>query len=220
MSGDSPVFTVLPASALAVLASRTEANALARDIAKAHPGEEWVVLELAGRYQRIEHSAGGDTPAVEAQGPVWFGIDWGRPGLVIPHGPPPRWDGDDFGVIAVDAAPAPDLAVSPAATAADLAQDGQIPQRCAPHAHVWASSDYRNAFRCEDCGERIKRGALPNRYAPPSVDNLPARLLPLPEHGGCASPPRGWWCSRPPGHDGPCAARPAPGGTDTTEVVL
>ena len=26
---------------------------------------------------------------------------------------------------------------------------------------------------------------------------------------GCTVPPEGWWCSRGPGHDGPCAARPA-----------
>jgi hypothetical protein len=25
---------------------------------------------------------------------------------------------------------------------------------------------------------------------------------------GCTVPPFGWWCSRTPGHDGPCAARP------------
>lgn len=25
---------------------------------------------------------------------------------------------------------------------------------------------------------------------------------------GCEVPPPGWWCSREPGHDGPCAARP------------
>lgn len=24
----------------------------------------------------------------------------------------------------------------------------------------------------------------------------------------CKRPPDGWWCSRPEGHDGPCAARP------------
>lgn len=24
---------------------------------------------------------------------------------------------------------------------------------------------------------------------------------------GCKVPPAGWWCSREPGHDGPCAAR-------------
>lgn len=24
----------------------------------------------------------------------------------------------------------------------------------------------------------------------------------------CTLPPSGWWCSREPGHDGPCAARP------------
>lgn len=24
----------------------------------------------------------------------------------------------------------------------------------------------------------------------------------------CQVPPRGWWCSRGDGHDGPCAARP------------
>lgn len=28
---------------------------------------------------------------------------------------------------------------------------------------------------------------------------------------GCTVPPEGWWCSREPGHDGPCAARPATG---------
>ena len=27
----------------------------------------------------------------------------------------------------------------------------------------------------------------------------------------CAMPPVGWWCSRPGGHDGPCAARPIVG---------
>ncbi len=25
----------------------------------------------------------------------------------------------------------------------------------------------------------------------------------------CEVPPQGWWCSREPGHDGPCAARPS-----------
>ncbi len=25
---------------------------------------------------------------------------------------------------------------------------------------------------------------------------------------GCQLPPPGWWCSREPGHEGPCAARP------------
>lgn len=25
---------------------------------------------------------------------------------------------------------------------------------------------------------------------------------------GCKLPPAGWWCSRAPGHEGPCAARP------------
>lgn len=25
---------------------------------------------------------------------------------------------------------------------------------------------------------------------------------------GCPLPPPGWWCSRTPGHEGPCAARP------------
>lgn len=25
---------------------------------------------------------------------------------------------------------------------------------------------------------------------------------------GCRVPPEGWWCSREPGHEGPCAARP------------
>lgn len=24
----------------------------------------------------------------------------------------------------------------------------------------------------------------------------------------CERPPEGWWCSRPAGHEGPCAARP------------
>lgn len=28
---------------------------------------------------------------------------------------------------------------------------------------------------------------------------------------GCTVPPEGWWCSREPGHDGPCAARPETG---------
>lgn len=28
------------------------------------------------------------------------------------------------------------------------------------------------------------------------------------ERGQCAVPPKGWWCSRPAGHEGPCAARP------------
>jgi len=27
---------------------------------------------------------------------------------------------------------------------------------------------------------------------------------------GCNRPPPGWWCSREPDHDGPCAARPVP----------
>lgn len=30
---------------------------------------------------------------------------------------------------------------------------------------------------------------------------------PLPPDLGCPLPPPGWWCSREPGHDGPCAAR-------------
>jgi hypothetical protein len=28
------------------------------------------------------------------------------------------------------------------------------------------------------------------------------------DNGRCRIPPEGWWCSREPGHDGPCAARP------------
>lgn len=34
-------------------------------------------------------------------------------------------------------------------------------------------------------------------------------LYPLPGQG-CSIPPEGWWCSRWPGHDGPCAAREVP----------
>lgn len=29
-----------------------------------------------------------------------------------------------------------------------------------------------------------------------------------PDDQGCPLPPDGWWCSRKPGHEGPCAARP------------
>lgn len=28
------------------------------------------------------------------------------------------------------------------------------------------------------------------------------------DEGICTLPPEGWWCSRTPGHEGPCAARP------------
>lgn len=28
------------------------------------------------------------------------------------------------------------------------------------------------------------------------------------DEGICTIPPQGWWCSRTPGHEGPCAARP------------
>lgn len=39
---------------------------------------------------------------------------------------------------------------------------------------------------------------------------------------GCKLPPEGWWCSREPGHEGPCAARPLPTviarGTPTPET--
>jgi hypothetical protein len=31
----------------------------------------------------------------------------------------------------------------------------------------------------------------------------------LPPNLGCKLPPSGWWCSREPGHEGPCAARPS-----------
>lgn len=33
---------------------------------------------------------------------------------------------------------------------------------------------------------------------------------PNPPPPRCMRPPPGWWCSREPGHSGPCAARPAP----------
>jgi|SRR5579871_2792792 len=36
------------------------------------------------------------------------------------------------------------------------------------------------------------------------------RKLEEPRDQGCRRPPEGWWCSREPGHDGPCAARPIP----------
>jgi hypothetical protein len=39
-------------------------------------------------------------------------------------------------------------------------------------------------------------------------------LEPLPPNLGCKLPPPGWWCSREPGHDGPCAARPTDGVTE------
>jgi hypothetical protein len=29
-----------------------------------------------------------------------------------------------------------------------------------------------------------------------------------PQDDNCQVPPPGWWCSRDPGHDGPCAAYP------------
>jgi len=29
--------------------------------------------------------------------------------------------------------------------------------------------------------------------------------------GACTVPPTGWWCSRPKGHEGPCAAIPIDG---------
>lgn len=32
----------------------------------------------------------------------------------------------------------------------------------------------------------------------------------LPPDLGCDLPPEGWWCSRPPDHEGPCAARRVP----------
>jgi hypothetical protein len=32
-----------------------------------------------------------------------------------------------------------------------------------------------------------------------------------PDADPCDRAPAGWWCSRTPGHDGPCAARPDPG---------
>lgn len=36
--------------------------------------------------------------------------------------------------------------------------------------------------------------------------------------GKCEIPPAGWWCSREPGHDGPCAAR-STGGTSAYDRV-
>lgn len=30
----------------------------------------------------------------------------------------------------------------------------------------------------------------------------------IPRYQGCNVPPTGWWCSREPNHEGPCAARP------------
>lgn len=32
--------------------------------------------------------------------------------------------------------------------------------------------------------------------------------------GRCSVPPEGWWCSRQPGHEGPCATRPVGEGND------
>ena len=39
---------------------------------------------------------------------------------------------------------------------------------------------------------------------------FPKNLIFYNEREMCNRPPDGWWCSRKPGHDGPCAARPRP----------
>ena len=54
-----------------------------------------------------------------------------------------------------------------------------------------------------------------NSFPEPPVRPPPPRPVeyregfsrPVPADLGCKLPPRGWWCSREPGHDGPCAAR-------------
>jgi hypothetical protein len=42
---------------------------------------------------------------------------------------------------------------------------------------------------------------------PPECQHPVAKLAPCVHGQGCEVPPPGWWCSREPGHKGPCAAR-------------
>lgn len=49
---------------------------------------------------------------------------------------------------------------------------------------------------------------------------LPCRTPDVHAVRDCGAPkPTGWYCSRPPGHPGPCAARPLPGTTPAVPVV-
>lgn len=43
-----------------------------------------------------------------------------------------------------------------------------------------------------------------------ALTNFTEVELPRPVSQGCAIPPPGWFCTRVPGHDGPCAAHPEP----------
>jgi hypothetical protein len=45
------------------------------------------------------------------------------------------------------------------------------------------------------------------------------REEPLQEAGVCQMPPPGWVCSRPSGHEGPCAARPKPLTNEPSEIL-
>lgn len=40
------------------------------------------------------------------------------------------------------------------------------------------------------------------------TDRRPGARAMVDFESGCQVPPRGWWCSREPGHEGPCAAYP------------
>lgn len=77
----------------------------------------------------------------------------------------------------VQTEPAPsNLAASAGPSPTESSQNG-LPQRCEPSDHDWSGTDYNNRFRCEHCGEQVKRSELPDRNAAPSARNLPSRLL-------------------------------------------
>ena len=45
------------------------------------------------------------------------------------------------------------------------------------------------------------------------------KMFPDAQPERCDIPPTGWWCSRMPGHEGPCAARKTPTAQDAGERV-
>lgn len=71
----------------------------------------------------------------------------------------------------------------------------------------WATTRTHKTHLCEKCGHLFKPamcatvGVRDFSVAPESYERV------VPPNLGCKLPPPGWWCSREPGHDGPCAAR-------------
>jgi hypothetical protein len=69
-------------------------------------------------------------------------------------------------------------------------------------------------YKCGDCGQDgavVSVGGLHGSdevcLCRPCVVKLVALVAVEPPDLGCRVPPAGWWCSREPGHSGPCAAR-------------